>query len=343
MRKCRLWCYPSTHLGTDIVGVVSSSPNPNRAALDAGAPFDLLKSLTCLDLLGIHVTSDWIHSTALRVPIELGGRTILIELSQHESAERTELTTQVLAGNAPETPSERHALSRHLEHLLGVGDQPEAFYELARADTDFWRTTQTLHGLHRVGFGTPFEGICWTILRQRQYPNVALARLRRLRQRFGTPVTHEGEEHHAFPAASILAGAPLESIRKEVKSRKKARYLREAAVAFAAMNEDLDVLLDDPAELEDRLVAIRGVGPWSARTFLATAFCRPHLDHAVVNGEVTRYWRDVLERFYGPDVNAAMVRERADHYGRWESYWLFYARFTHRAMKRAARAEIVEA
>ena len=226
-------------------------------------------------------------------------------------------------------------VARQLEHLLGLGDALEGFYAAARADPSFWRTAGTLEGLHRVGFATPLEGLCWTILRQRQYPNVAQARLRRLRERFGTPLERGSEPARAFPAPATLAAAPLEAIRSEVKSRKKARFLREAAVALAGMGDALDVLHDEPADIEERLRAIRGVGPWTARTFLARAYSRPHLGHVIDDGRVTPYWRDVLARFYGPDVHPALVRERATHYGRWEGYWLFYAQFAHVAMRRA--------
>jgi DNA-3-methyladenine glycosylase II len=194
-----------------------------------------------------------------------------------------------------------------------------------------------------VGFGTPFEGICWTILRQRQYPNVARARLRRLRERFGMRVADSEEPTWAFPPPATVARAPLEAIRREVKSRKKARYLREAATAFAEAGDAMDVLRDPPDELAARLLAIRGVGPWSVRAFLGRAFNRPHLGEVVVDGAVAPYWRDTLARFYGPDVDPALVRERADAYGVWDAYWLFYARFTHHAMRRAVDAAVVDA
>lgn len=225
-------------------------------------------------------------------------------------------------------------VERHLEHLLGLSDALTDFTERARADAPFWRSASTMEGLHRVGFATPFEGICWTILRQRQYPNVARARLRRLRETFGTAVAHDGELHHAFPAAEALAGASLEAIRRQVKSRKKARFLREAAAAFSGFEGEPDVLREEPEAVEAWLVEIRGVGPWTARTLLATAFSRPHLGHVIHDGRVAPAWRPALERFYGPDVEPALVHERANAYGRWEGYWLFYAGFAHRAMQR---------
>jgi 3-methyladenine DNA glycosylase/8-oxoguanine DNA glycosylase len=292
--------------------------------------------------MGVHVPSDHISTDSLRIPVEAHGHVMLIDLAQRGSPVAAEIACTRVAGADATGATVRALVGRRIEHLLGASDAPAAFYDLAREDDSFWRMTQTLEGLHRVGFATPLEGICWTILRQRQYPNVARARLHRLRLRFGPAVEHDGELHHAFPTAARLAAASLEAIRKEVKSRKKARYVREAAAAFAAMGDDLDLLGDPPDELEERLKEIRGVGPWSARALLAPAFCRPHLDHVVAEGTLTPYWHDVLGRFYGPGFDAVQARERADHYGKWESYWLFYARFTHLAMKRAAKAAIVD-
>ena len=331
--------------------------------LSAAPPFDLLKSLTCLGLLGIHVRCDRLDEAgdgaALRLPLDVGRRTVMYELRQGGTAARPTVVARPAAGGGcgagrggaqrearewmgcgegsnPEGEREvERQVARQLEHLIGPSDVLDGFYAAARADPSFWRRAGTLEGLHRVGFATPLEGLCWTILRQRQYPNVAQARLRRLRERFGTPLERGAGSAWAFPAPAVLASAPLDAIRREVKSRKKARFLREAAVALDAMGDALDVLHHEPERVEERLLAIRGVGPWTARTFMARAFSRPHVGHVVADGRVTPYWRDVLARFYGPDIDPALVRERADHYGRWEGYWLFYAQFTHLAMRRA--------
>ena len=320
-----------------------TTPEPQPVLeLCAGAPFDLLKSLTCLELLETHVDVERLGPASLRLPFDLGGRTVIYDLTQAGDEAKPALAARPAAGQGARGAPERAEVERQLQHLLGLADSPAGFYEIARQDSAFWRTAGTLEGLHRVGFATPIEGLCWTILRQRQYPNVARARLRRLRQRFGTPSGGHEAAPRAFPSAATLAGASLEAIRREVKSRKKARFLREAAVALAELGDGFDVLCDEPDALEERLLRIRGVGPWSVRTFLARACSRPHLGHVVIDGRVTPHWKDVLGRFYGPGIDPAFVRERADAYGPWEGYWLFYAHVAHVAMGRAREIGVVE-
>ena len=332
-----LWEDAITASATDNTSVACGRDGP-AIVVAAGAPFDFLKALTALDLSGLHQPSERLDATRLRLPVDLGDRTLAVDVTARGTPQRPEVVVAAVGGDRI-LDDEAPALIRALDHVLGVSEELGGFVAIAREDAPFWRTAGTLEGLHRIGFATPLEGICWTILRQRQYPNVARARLRRLRERFGRPATND-PEHASFPRASSLAALSIEAIRREVKSRKKARYLREAATAFASWGDDLDVLNDPPEDIEARLKTIRGVGPWSARTFVARAFQRPHLGQVLDQGALTPYWRDVLARFYGPDPTPELVRERADAYGRWEGTWLNYARFTHHAMQRAAAGEV---
>jgi DNA-3-methyladenine glycosylase II len=76
--------------------------------------------------------------------------------------------------------------------------------------------------------------------------------------------------------AAALAGATDEELRGVGMSGAKSRALRElgAAVVAGAFDPDgLDHLDDDEAQA--RLVALRGIGPWSAQMFLLHELRRP--------------------------------------------------------------------
>jgi DNA-3-methyladenine glycosylase II len=87
-------------------------------------------------------------------------------------------------------------------------------------------------------------------------------------ERFGV----RAEFAYAFPTRERLAGAPEDELFALGFSRRKAEYV----VGLARSDVDLDVLatLDDD-EVRARIVAIRGLGPWTAEWFLARHLARP--------------------------------------------------------------------
>ena len=59
-------------------------------------------------------------------------------------------------------------------------------------------------------------------------------------------------------------------------SRQKARYARALATAVASGELDLDALpLVDDAEVDRRLTALPGIGPWTATIYRLMVLCRP--------------------------------------------------------------------
>ena len=76
--------------------------------------------------------------------------------------------------------------------------------------------------------------------------------------------------------AEALAGADEDELRAVGLSRAKARAARELGMEVATGRfsfDELDPLSDDEAQA--RLVALRGIGPWSAQMFLLRSLGRP--------------------------------------------------------------------
>jgi DNA-3-methyladenine glycosylase II len=75
-----------------------------------------------------------------------------------------------------------------------------------------------------------------------------------------------------------LAGATDAQLLSAGLSRRKAEYVRDLAREVLGGDLDLDALDDlSDAEIERRLVALRGVGPWTAHMFLLFAMRRPNV------------------------------------------------------------------
>jgi DNA-3-methyladenine glycosylase II len=97
----------------------------------------------------------------------------------------------------------------------------------------------------------------------------ALAIRNRLIERFGEQVG----EAWAFPARERVGAASEEELVTLGFSRRKAEYV----VGLARSDLDLDPLAElSDDEVKARLVALRGLGEWTADWFLARHLARPH-------------------------------------------------------------------
>jgi DNA-3-methyladenine glycosylase II len=125
----------------------------------------------------------------------------------------------------------------------------------------------------------------------------AVAVRNRLVERFGERVGRVW----AFPTRQRLAAASEEELFSVGFSRRKAKY----TVGLARSDLDLAALALLPdAEVKERIVAVRGLGEWTADWFLARYLGRPHAWPA---GDLAL--RKAVVSLYGDvDVRAAGAR-----------------------------------
>lgn len=112
-----------------------------------------------------------------------------------------------------------------------------------------------------------------------------------------------------------VVAAPVEALRCAGVSRRKGDYLREIARAVVSGELDLDELdtLDDDQVIE-RLTRLRGVGRWTAQTFLLLALQRP--DVVIVDDAGVRAAAGRMLGLGRP----ASVSELANTAERWRPY-----------------------
>jgi len=153
--------------------------------------------------------------------------------------------------------------------LLGLGFDLGAFEEFARAtDPALGELVERLRGYRPPIGPDPFETLVTSITAQQVSLASAFAIRSRMIERLGERAVHA----HAFPTRERLAAAGPAELTAVGFSGRKAEYVIGLARA------DLDY--DDLARLEDdeikaRLVAMRGLGEWTADWFLARHLARP--------------------------------------------------------------------
>ena len=135
----------------------------------------------------------------------------------------------------------------------------------------------------------------------------AATTLNRLVERYGEPLQLDGVRLWRFPTPERLAAARETDIRAMQFTTRKSSYIVGLAGRLAA--GELDGLEHDGNErVLRRIVAIRGLGRWTAEWFLARCLGRPD---AIAAGDlgvrkvVSRYVAGVDEVLAEPDVRAA--------------------------------------
>jgi DNA-3-methyladenine glycosylase II len=185
-----------------------------------------------------------------------------------------------------------------VRRLLGLGFDLDAFRAFAVTDPVLARIESALRGFRPVLAPDPFESLVTSITAQQVSLFAAFAIRSRLIERFGT---RHGVAY-SFPARDRLAAAGEDELVGIGFSRRKAEYV----IGLARSDVDLDALVALPDdEVKATLVAIRGLGEWTADWFLARHLARPRAWPAGDLG----LWK-AASAFYGAgsDLTTAEVR-----------------------------------
>jgi N-glycosylase/DNA lyase len=213
-------------------------------------------------------------------------------------------------------------------HVLRLEEDLSPFYEQAAEDPELnWAT----RGAGRLIRGqTVFEDVVKTICTT----NCAWSATERM---IGALVQHLGEPApgaeadtplgRTFPTAHAMADAPLEFYRDVVRAGYRGPYLRDLSASIVAGELDLeelgtasaDELPDD--EVEARLLALPGVGPYAAAhiMLLLGRYSRLILDS---------WTRPKYARVNGRKVKDSTIERRFRRYGPYAglAFWLVLTR-----------------
>src|SRR5215475_8268469 len=201
-------------------------------------------------------------------------------------------------------------------HLIGADDDVSALYAAAEGDRPFRALVEQLYGLHHVRFLTLGEIAVYCVLMQRTPVQLASMYKRRFLARFGIPVDAGGVVLRAMPELGELVELEAAEIAEAIGHRRKAALIAGVVRGVAAIGERF--LATAPyAEARDALLAIPGIGPFSAAAILLRGLGR--MDELPPIGQI----EDDARWLYGPAYDAAAVARR---YGAQIGYWSFYLR-----------------
>ena len=183
--------------------------------------------------------------------------------------------------------------------LLGAEFDLDAFYAFAATEPTLGLLAAELRGLRPPLAVEPFESIVTSITAQQVSLHAAFAIRNRLIERFGVRAAHA----YAFPTRERLALAEPDEITAVGFSRRKAEYV----VALAQSDLDLNALALLPDDdVKAALIALPGIGEWTADWFLARHLARPRAWPAGDLG-----LRKAASRCYGEGRDLSIEETRA--------------------------------
>lgn len=210
----------------------------------------------------------WDGKTYRRV-IELGGVAAEVAVVQTGPVDTPELTVAVAGRHGC-----RKEIAAVLERLLGLRADLEGFYGLVAGNPRLSALSERFRGVKPPRFATVFEGLVNGIACQQFSLTVGILLLNRLAEHAG-PIAGGAK---GFPTPASLAGQSPERLRALGFSRQKTQALLALAGAVVEKRVDLEGIaaLDDE-DARRRLLALRGVGRWTAEYAMLRGLGRIHI------------------------------------------------------------------
>lgn len=198
--------------------------------------------------------------------------------------------------------------------FVGAREDLRPFYAAAAHDAPMQPIVEALYGLHHVRFRTLEEIAVYCVLMQRNPITRAAALKRRFLAAFGREVRTPAGPLRAMPELAALAELDGGEIGEAIGHGPKGDAIARVVRGVAALGEDF--LAHAPyAEAQGALLAIKGIGPFSAGAILLRGLGR--MDELPTPAVVEHEGRAL----YGSAFDLRAIERR---YGSAIGFWSYY-------------------
>ncbi|WDH75981.1 DNA-3-methyladenine glycosylase [Exiguobacterium marinum] len=278
-------------------------------------PFDFQECLVFLSRSKqevLHVTTP----DTVRKLMRIGERLILVELQGEQGHIRVVFPVDDVS------EMEMESIERGVRDWLDLDRDLTPFEAMGAEDELLAPLIEAHRGLRMIGFPDLFEALTWAIIGQQITLSFAYTIKRRFVERYGEQRVVEGRTYWTFPRAERIASLEPEALRELQFSRRKAEYIIDIAQEITGETLSKSALQSQSStDIRQRLLAIRGVGEWTADYVLMKCFqdasAFPIADvglHQAIQHQLGTAKKPTIEE----------VRRYGESWQGWEGYATFY-------------------
>lgn len=281
-----------------------------------GEPLDLRRTLTSHGVATLAPQRIDEKRWMLETVLDIGGMVYGLRAEVGAPGELVVRTDGARGHHAPSS-NEKATLLATVRHVLALDEDLSAFYELASGDPVLaWVTAGAGRMLRSP---TVFEDVVKTICTT----NCAWSATVRMTDAIVNGLGRAADDgRHAFPSPEAMAGAGPDFYRDVARAGYRGNYLLGLARDVADGTVDLDALRDpglDDTEVEKRLLALPGVGPYAAAHVMLTSLGR-------YGRLIFDSWtRPTYARISGRVSTDKAIERKFRRYGRYAglAFWLY--------------------
>ncbi len=291
-----------------------------RLTLQPTPPYDFRLTMEHLASFGTGARANIFEDDQYSRLLYVEGNLLLAQVRSLGTVETPRL--EVTVNGSDLTDKTLQTVQDTLTWILG-GDTPlSEFYDAALNDPVLAPLVQKLYGLKISQTPTVFEAFVQSIFSQQIATNVARIIGSLLLERYASTMTHNGRTYYAFPTPASLLPDGIPGLRGIKLSNRKAEYILDVAAAIVDGSLDLEAMRHLPdEEATKRLLALRGVGPWTAHWLLLRALGRMDSFPA---GDLAL--RRIVSRLYldGEELSVRQLEEFSERWSPWRSLYTTY-------------------
>lgn len=186
-------------------------------------------------------------------------RPLLVQVSAVETG--LQLTALSDRGDAEQLEE----AARYVDQWFGLQVNIDEFYQLADGDDLLRSLAKDYRGLRIVQIPELFEALVWAIMGQQINLTFAYTLKKRFVERYGEGLVYQDEIYWQFPKPEDLVDVSVEELQELQLTRRKAEYILGVAKLMASGElEKSQLERRSDQSLREKLLAIRGIGPWTA-------------------------------------------------------------------------------
>jgi len=264
-------------------------------------------------------TEDYIDGSYLRL-LDLGERVALASVSSQGTADDPELAVTLNGEDLTDDDADR--ATKQISWLLGCDQDLKPFYDSVGDDPVLSEVVQQSYGYHNTRTASVFEALVQAVMGQQIATAVARIVRNLLIERYGVRGMVDDREWYAFPRAETLAKAEVSDLRQLKLSVRKSEYIQGIARAALESQDGFEGMHDLPDdEVVKGMIALRGVGQWTAQWVLVRALARP--DGFPIGDLALR--RTVAGLYFdGAEITDDELLEFSQRWSPWRSYATAY-------------------